>query len=625
MGGIVGSWRIDGGPVEPAELSPMLSAIRHRGPDDAGDWHHRHAALAHCRLSMLDPTPASHQPMVTADGMGALAYDGEVYNYRELRRDLEDAGIAFRSAGDTEVVLHALHHWGPAEAIPRFNGMFALAYVDLRQSALWLSRDRMGIKPLTTTSIGPTLLFASEAKALIAHPLMRPKVDRAALLSIIIEERYCGQLSIFDGVEVVEAGSYWKVDGAGLERRQYFDVLRTIDVEKLVRAERSDPATFVKAFQVKLENSVRQHLVAHAPVAATCSGGIDSGLISASAREANPDLVAYVVDAPVGRGEGALGERVGRHLGIEVRRVPVDQERFLRLWPRTVWHGASADRPSNYANAPASLALSEACRADGFKGLLMGQGADALFGEQRAFYVNYRKWQRLSWIERLMPLKAYRRKLRELTAMPLVDMAGERNPTLHAKFAMTLNGDSAFLGRRLFDRLSGVKRPGDRAYLADCLLHFCNTTPWLLQRHERMGMAASLEVRMPFLDNDLVDFAINLPRRAKLHRGQGKWVAKAAARSVLPREALATGKTGFAIPPDYYAGTERLLLSGMLAEHLAWSPATTEAVVSELAREDNFKFFAVGLELWLRLYFGNEDAEALGERLVALATTSASR
>jgi asparagine synthase (glutamine-hydrolysing) len=292
MGGLVGIWRCDSRAAQSDELVPMLAAIRHRGPDNTGCWHNERVALGHNRLSTRDLTTAGSQPMITADGNGVIVYDGEVYNSGELRKALENVGVEFKSTGDTEVVLQALHHWGPAEAIPRFNGMFALAYLDLREPALWLARDRIGIKQLVTADIGTDLIFASEAKALIAHPRMKRQVNKPALMQILIEERYAGQASLLDGINPVEPGSYWKVTDKHIKRRQYYHVLEAIDVARIVDAQREDAAIFVSRFEQQLRESVSRHLVGDVTIATTCSGGVDSGLVSAFAREVNPDIIA---------------------------------------------------------------------------------------------------------------------------------------------------------------------------------------------------------------------------------------------------------------------------------------------------------------------------------------------
>ena len=158
----------------------MLAPIAHRGPDGEGVWQDGRVAFGHRRLSIIDLTEASSQPMRTPDGTGVLVYNGEIYNHRELRRDLEREGVQFRSSGDTEVLLQALHHWGPERSVARLNGMFAFAYLDTRDGALWLARDRLGIKPLVLADTGVELIFASEAKALLAHPRMARHADFAA-------------------------------------------------------------------------------------------------------------------------------------------------------------------------------------------------------------------------------------------------------------------------------------------------------------------------------------------------------------------------------------------------------------------------------------------------------------
>lgn len=172
MCGIVGIWRHDGGEAERSAIGLMLAPIAHRGPDGMGVWQEGRVAFGHRRLSIIDLTEASGQPMLTADGTGVLVYNGEIYNYRELRQDLEREGVQFRSVGDTEVLLQALHHWGPEQSVARLNGMFAFAYLDKRDGALWLARDKVGIKPLVVADAGAEFIFGSEAKALLAHPRM---------------------------------------------------------------------------------------------------------------------------------------------------------------------------------------------------------------------------------------------------------------------------------------------------------------------------------------------------------------------------------------------------------------------------------------------------------------------
>jgi asparagine synthase (glutamine-hydrolysing) len=177
MCGVAGILRIDGTAVDAGPLEGMLDTIVHRGPDDRGTWTEGSLALGHVRLSVIDPSARAHQPMLTADGQGVLAYNGEVYNFPELRAELEAEGVRFESHGDAAVVLEALHRWGPKRAIPRFDGMFAFAYLDRRDQTLWLARDRFGIKSLSIARRDGLVLFSSEIKALFAHPAVRPIRD----------------------------------------------------------------------------------------------------------------------------------------------------------------------------------------------------------------------------------------------------------------------------------------------------------------------------------------------------------------------------------------------------------------------------------------------------------------
>jgi asparagine synthase (glutamine-hydrolysing) len=606
MCGLAGVWRKDGGEASPDALLPMIAVMRYRGPDDTGSWHSGRTALAHCRLSILDLSTAGHQPMATDDGRGVLAYNGEVYNYRELRNELEAAGVAFKGSGDTEVVLQALHHWGPAAAIPRFDGMFAFAYIDLREPALWLARDRVGIKPLVVADTGRELLFASESKALLAHPAVPRKIDQVALVRGVAKGWLSFPGSLFAGMEELEPGSWWKVSEHGIERNQYFHVLTTLDVERLVAAQKTDSRDFVETFQQKMRRSVRLHLASDVPLAALCSGGVDSSLITAYTKLENPAIVGYVADAPVGEGEAAQAERVGRHLGVEIRRVPVDRERFLRLWPHAVWH---SDKPSMHPSDAAFLALTQSCRADGIKVLLTGEGSDELFGGYAEQGAIHRRLRRMTWLNRLSPPRVHRRRIEkwQRTQYPL-------------QRGMAHYADEELLTRRMLDLLVPIESMPDRVFLARCFADLYHHLSWILHRHDRLGMAASIEMRVPFLENDLFDFAFHLPRRAKLHRGLGKWLVKQAALASLPRNVVLAKKKGFPVPAAYSRGSERLLAGGLLAGELGWSSTATELIMSELAQQSGLRFLAVGLELWLQLYFGNETPDALGERLVAAAS-----
>jgi len=612
MCGLVGIWQRDGGEADRQSIESMLAPIAHRGPDGRGIWQSGHVAFGHVRLAIIDPTEASAQPMLTGDRSGVLVYNGEVYNYRELRLELERKGVRFRTSGEVEVVLLALHHWGVEQSVKRFDGMFAFAYFDGRDRTLWLGRDRVGIKPLLVADTGKELLFGSEAKALLAHPQIEPRADLHAMTRWLLRGGRNPEETLFEGIDTVEAGSVWRVTEQGIDRRRYFHILDALDVDRLVESATNDPMSFVDSFRDLLRQSVKLHLVSDVPLAAACSGGVDSSLITACAKSYVPDIAGYVADIPWPGGEGDQAERVGRHLGVPINRVEVDQARFLELWPRSVWH---SDGPPTHPSDPALLGLALKCRADDIKVLLTGEGSDELFGGYGWLQRTYRDWvRRYSW-RRYFTGVSERERALDFAPFSMTRVSTSRN--FHHRMAIALDAEGELLPHRLLALLAPVKASADRAFLAQCLWSLYHYLPWILHRHDRIGMAASIELRVPFLENKMFDFAFHLPRRAKLHRGTGKWVIKQAAAEVLPRDIVYARKKGFPMPGRFSRGTQRLLAGGMLAELMEWPNDVTQEIVAGI--DGRLRFHAVSLELWARIFFRGEDPAALADQLAVLA------
>lgn len=618
MCGIVGIWcRRDGDRADPAVVDRMLATIRHRGPDGGGVWSDGRVALGHRRLSIIDLSAAGHQPMVSSDRRGVLTYNGELYNYPELRGELVREGVSFVGRSDTEVLLAALHAWGPERTIPRLNGMFAFAYLDLRDGALWLARDRLGIKPLYVAEAGRDLLFASEVKAILAHPEVPTRVDEAALSRAFLVRRRSHD-TLFAGITGMPSGSWWKVTGDGIAKHRYFDIETALDRARLANNHRSiNPADVTSTLQRSLQESIRIHLASDAPIAAMCSGGVDSSLIAAYAGDDRPGLVGYVAEAPVGHGEAAQAARVGRHINIPIREVAVPREDYLRLWPVCIRH---LDAPTHHHSEPALLAVAQACRADGIKVLLTGEGADELFGGYAWHAAARRYWRHGAWWSALMPSFLRGRAASRQRAFPL-QRPSLSNGVHRSRSLMALAADAerGFLPRRLFESLAGIGSLADRAFVVSGLADLVEHLSWVLHRHDHMSMAASVEMRVPFLENRLIDFGMHLPRSVKLRRGQAKWPLKTVALTRLPRDVVFARKKGFPIPHAYTAGTERLLRGGVLADQLQWSQATTGFVVDDLRHDSDLLFLMVGMEIWLRQVLGHETPETLGEKLIASA------
>ena len=615
MCGIVGIWKRNGERADPALIERMLATILHRGPDGGGVWSEGRIALGHRRLSIIDLSAAGHQPMLTSDRRGVLAYNGEIYNYPELRLLLQKEGVLFVGTSDTEVLLAALHSWGPERTISLLNGMFAFAYCDLRSGALWLARDRLGIKPLYIAEAGQEFLFASEVKAILAHPGVVKQVDEAALNRAFLTRRRSHD-TLFAGITGLPSGSWWKLTSDGVEKHRYFDLETALDRKRLTDNHRSiDSRNVTETLERNLRESVRIHLASDAPIAAMCSGGVDSSLIAAYAGDDRPGMVGYVADAPVGSGEAAQALRVGRHIKIPIHEVAVSREEYLRLWPVCIWY---LDSPAHHPSEPALLSVARTCRADGIKVLLTGEGADELFGGYPWHAAAHRYWRRWDWLSVVAPFLLRNRASSRQRGFPLQQsIMSSKRYRRRSRMALAADVERDFLPRRLFETLPGIDRLSDRALVVSGLTDLVEHLSWVLHRHDHMSMAASMEMRVPFLENRLIDFGMHLPSAVKLRRGQGKWALKTVALKRLPRDVVFARKKGFPIPGAYTAGTERILLGGLLADQLQWSKATTEFIVDDLRHDIDLRFLLVGTEIWLRQQFGNEGSDAIGEKLVA--------
>jgi len=639
MCGFVGVVHIPGGPaagrvVDEAVLRPMMAAIVHRGPDSSGTWTEGTAGLGHVRLSILDLSDNSSQPFLTDDEQGVLVYNGEVYNFRELRRELESEGVRFRSSGDTEVVLQAVHHWGPQAAVPKFNGMFALAYLNRRSGELWLARDRMGIKPLYWCETQGAFLFASEIKALLKHPLAPCRPDMHVLTSQLLTEGTDGDWTPFEGIRSVRAGTLMRLAGSQRGEIVYYDLLDAIDSARLTAGTGDRGNDWVDRFGEIFKRSVERHMVSDAPLAAMCSGGVDSSLIAACACESRPDLIGYVADVGGTASEAANARRVADHVGIRLREIDVDQAAYLRLWPRTVWVN---DQPNYFGQDPVFLAVSERCSADGFKVLLTGEGSDELFGGYPWQAETWAMYRARKWMERLLPpigpLRKLRRGLGRISAaspvarsrMPFQsdrDLLRVVGHTTHRaaspyQYALATFAEQRYLRHeRIFNRLEFVRPVEERAFLAQSIDDTYSYLQYSLHHSDRMGMAASLESRFPFLDNALIDFALHLPFRAKRHRAHGKWTVRKYAADKLPAQTAFARKIGFACPPSVWMAGRPLLRDGFLAEALKWSAASRDTIVDRIAESKRLWYLLMSAELWGRMYFRGESLDALSEELI---------
>ena len=626
MCGLAGVWHRDGGIADPVVVGRMLDRQSHRGPDDRGIWAYGQVALGLDRLSILDLSPHGHQPFATPDGASVLAYNGEVYNWRELRRELEAEGVQFISHCDTEVVLHALHRWSPQTAIPRFNGMFALAYCDLRSGTLWLARDRVGITPLYVADIGGALVFASEAKALFAHPAVPCRPDMHALVTQVCLERLVGDWTAFEGVRCVLPGTMMRCTTGATTTLTWFDLQRDLDIDRILKSRTEPFEGHVAHVRTTLERSVEAHLQSDAPLAVMCSGGLDSSLITAIARRHKPDLVAFVAEAEgMIDSEADKAQQVADYLGVRLRRVRISGDDYQRLWPLAAWHN---DDPLYFYQNPLALAVSEAVHREGFKVILTGEGADELFGGYGWQAAAGRMWGRSQRHSRLVPnvgpLRRLGRLFRRAAPIDLDELARElfapvfERQSRPGEFLAIDGGMRRWRARSLFAQLERIPRIDERAFLAREFDDFYHHLRILLTANDKMTMGASVEARVPFLENTLIDTGLHLAPASKYGNRQSKRVVKAAATGLLPDNIVHARKVGFFAPAQFRRGFEALLKGGIVADLFKWGANEMESIHAAMRAHASTGSQMVSIELWAQLYLNGKTPEQLTERLRAV-------
>ena len=501
MCGVVGYLNLDDAPAAVRVVERMTSAVAHRGRDGSGTWVEGPLAFGHRRLAIIDLTAAAAQPMLSADGRFVISYNGEVYNFRELRAELQARGRSFRSSSDTEVIVEAFSEWG-ASAIERLNGMFALALWDRAERRLLLVRDRFGIKPMYLARVGNTVLFGSEVKALLAHGALTPEIDLAGLGEYLTFQNFFTTRTLFKNVSLLPPGTVMEVatDGKTTTRR-YWD-FRFSDGFNAPSAE------LIDALDHALLNAVNRQLVSDVPVGSYLSGGMDTGTVTAIAARQISNLCSFTVGFDLTSASGLelafderkSAERMSYLFRTEHYEMVLKAGDMERAMGDLVW---SMEEPRVGVSYPNFYAAKLASRFG--KVVLSGAGGDELFagypwrywrsvsGDSFDHYINdyYLFWQRL------LPNGAYKRLL-----APVWDTVGRV--------------DSRAIFRAVFadppERLSGPEQYVNHSlyFEAKTFLH------GLLVIEDKLSMAHGLETRVPLLDNDLVDLACRIPVRHKL-------------------------------------------------------------------------------------------------------------
>jgi asparagine synthase (glutamine-hydrolysing) len=565
MCGIVGMVRFDDSPVDEAVLEAMATMLVHRGPDGHGSWIDRGVGFGHRRLSIID-LAGSPQPMASTDGRLHVTFNGEILNYRELRAR---SRYPFRTGGDTETLLALFAEYGP-RSVELLKGQFAYAMHDARDRSLWLFRDRLGILPLFYWRDDSRLVFASEIKALLPGLPIRPQVDEQAIAAFLAHRSVPAPRTLFSGVRKLPPGHRLRATPDGSVTVDRWWSIPAVDTTEAIA-----PDAAVQLVRTALTASVEQNLVADVPVGAYLSGGVDSSLIVAlMAERAGPEAI-HTFSA--GFGDPKLDEvdharRVSAQLGTTHHEVTVTPDDFERLWPVLTWH---RDAPISEPADVAVFRLAELARQH-VKVVLSGEGSDELF----AGYPKYRFARAATSVD-LVPARVRREAIAALqlrlperldrarTALRALG-APDEVARLEAWFAPFTAAERTALLRSV-DRVPGADiaiGQGDavrRMLFADCHTWLADN---LLERGDRMSMAASLELRPPFLDHELVELAFSLPSNVKLRHGTTKWVVKEVARSLLPPDIVDRPKAGFRVPLGaWFRGSLRDMARDRLLGH----------------------------------------------------------
>jgi len=559
MCGIAGIVDFAGDPPTREAIGRMTALIRHRGPDDEGIAILGPAGLGHRRLAIIDLSPAGHQPMTLEDGGIHVVFNGEIYNYQEVKAELEALGATFRSRSDTEVILRAYRAWG-VESLQKLNGMFAFAIWDAGRQALFAARDRLGKKPFFYHHRRGRLAFASELKALLADPKVPRDVDPAAIDAYLTYSCVPAPRTVFRSVTKLLPGHYLWYENDRVTTASYWELVFGANGSRETEAQAQEH------LEELFRASVRRRLVSDVPVGAFLSGGLDSSAVVAMMAQLSSDPVrTYTIGfEEEGFSEVEDARAVARHFGTNHHEYKVRAD-AVEILPDLVWH---LDEPFGDSSAVPSYYVAKLAAQD-VKVVLSGDGGDELFAGYSAYKkaLQPRPWR---WIPR-----GVRRSLIGSVADRLpIDWPGRNRlyeiGNMHRDSSPDWMGLYPYIRERIYspgmraDLNEGLRSSGPAIALEEqprlrsldrlSRLQYLDTTRYLpddiLVKVDRTTMAHSLESRAPLLDHLLVSYVATLPSTWKLRNGVSKYLFRNMIARHLPAEILAKKKQGFAIPRE---------------------------------------------------------------------------
>jgi asparagine synthase (glutamine-hydrolysing) len=634
--GIYGVIHLDGKQVDPALMSAMGRLTVHRGPDDEGMHADGECTIGMRRLSIIDLS-GGHQPLSSADGSIWLVCNGEIYNFRELRQELEAQGCRFRTGSDCEVIIHLYARHGD-RFVDHLNGMFGFALWDAVKRRLLIGRDRLGIKPLYYTKDGSRLAFASEAKALLALPGVQARIDPVALDAYLQVGYVPAPLSMFAGIAKLPPASILAIENGRSSVREYWKPPSEVD------SKRSE-TQWLESVREGLERSVRMQMVSDVPIGAFLSGGIDSSAVVAfMAANSSRPIKTYSIGFSGTAADDYYNElpyarAVAQRLGTDHHEILVQPD-VVQLLPRLLWH---MDEPIADTAFITTYLVSEFARRE-VTVILSGVGGDELFGGYRRYLGDHylQRFNRLPRALRTMLVRGARHlpSDRHSAVLNLLrytkSFLMSADLPLEARYRayMQVFGDD--VRRAMVLRPAGntcdpiseafAASPGtdavNRMLRVDALTQLPDD---LLMLTDKMSMAVSLECRVPLLDHELVELAARIPADLKIRGGRLKHVMKDALRGVLPREILDRKKRGFGTPMGaWLKGSLSGLLKSVLSERSVTARGLLDhAVVRQVIaaheqnREDHTDHLIalLNLEIWCRIYLDQRSPDDIALEL----------
>ena len=558
MCGITGIFNLNGAPISPVSLKKMTDAIIHRGPDGEGFYSDSFIGFGHRRLAIIDLSPSGHQPMISQDAQVVLSYNGEIYNFQELRAELESLGHQFRSKTDSEVVLNAWLEWGKA-CVNRFNGMFAFAIWDKREQSLYLVRDRYGIKPLYYAQWGDTFLFGSEQKAILEHPDAKRELDKSALLEYFTFQNIFTDRTLLENIQLLPAATIAKISLASRQMKfeTYWDY-RFREPEHP-----ADPREYKEELDRLMRQATNRQLVSDVELGAYLSGGMDSGTLTALASHELPYIKTFTCGFDLSSASGielsfderTKAEAMSARFKTEHYEMVLKAGDMERCLPKLAYHIEEPRVGQSYPNYYAAQLASKFVKV-----VLSGAGGDELFGGYPWRYYratacnNFEHYidQYYGFWQRLIPNK----DIKNVFAPIWGDVKDISTRDIFRDVFQTHDNQ--------------LERPED--YINHSLYFEAKTfLQGLFIVEDKLSMAHSLETRVPFMDNDLVDFAMQCPVNLKLNNladvvrinenttgnkqakffqktNDGKQILRDVMQKYVPNDIIKAEKQGFSSP-----------------------------------------------------------------------------